>query len=1159
MTERIWFGVQRLPLKGTSRDERLQRIRDMLSRALNLRTTVAFIGAGCSVPLGYPTWAEFTQRAVAFTKDAIRSLSASGSLEGDLNRLHQFETLLASQDIRPYRFILILGACQKMLFNREGRASYLEFLGRTFEPHAPPSGAPNPYHALLNLPIKRFITTNYDNEIERALTVKRAIPHDELGLHVASAQRSGRQRTFTQQPNYYDQLALFAMSRVEDAENLVFHCHGHYAEPESMIVTEKDYQHWYLGEEVGADAFRQTIELLFSSNPILFVGYGLGDDDLLQSLRMLAAADPDRKHSPPLFALLPEESEGEEEDFHDYLYDRFGLHVIPYLAPNPHTRGQALYDVLVGLEEAKIKWLDEWLEKPMIRKVEVLASPPQRYQHYPPSRRRGPFFGGSRFQKLLADLQQTAEGDARAIALIGPGGTGKSWCAQQLMQRLEDAHAGFDGFFFWSSYYANDSLSGLDRALSYLDPEFKLEGPRLDRFLQCLKQGRYFLVFDGIERLLRESQNSDEGRGYSPGASELLKSLVSPENRSTVLITSRLWPVEFGSPEPHLGVKRVRIQPFTTSDIEAVEPYTWIEDRHRVSALCSLLDGHVYGLAIAAELLRRAGKRNAATRLRELRRVLRDGSPDRRIPRMIREAIRVLDAEWNGLALKLLERLAVFMIPVDKRTLEICYESATVGLPEAAPDWRDALIEELIASKLLQEVVNKRKSPDRFAYTMHPIVRGYIFQRVHHAAADSSPDFTLPGFTAGTAVVDPGGSEGVAVVTDVFERLCHAADEAREQDRVGEAVNLCRNAFGVVRSRMSANTAPRWGDYNNYLRFVLRLGNLCKRVSPQTWDYAERHDVRVVEDWYGPLYADELAWLYNEMGLAYYGEGIIVDAFALWEQGYEINRVIDSYEEGGNYLFQSQCNLGAAYIHLGQLSIAHRFLRDAERTNSRLNDIDHAGRIKGYLALVQHLRGDLKEADEMYQQSLDILKKAGGNGRAESIFFRHWSDLKMKLGDTDQAKLLINSSRSLAEAGRYPELIAYSHLAQGHWFRLQKQYAEALREYNAALREARRIWIRRLESETLGELSRLAYDLGDAQVARQRAIESLQIANKSVLGLRQTHSLVVLGKATIEVGLRGLGIAYLKHARKLAHRQEYWLRANEAEEALYRLGEPVET
>jgi tetratricopeptide (TPR) repeat protein len=172
---------------------------------------------------------------------------------------------------------------------------------------------------------------------------------------------------------------------------------------------------------------------------------------------------------------------------------------------------------------------------------------------------------------------------------------------------------------------------------------------------------------------------------------------------------------------------------------------------------------------------------------------------------------------------------------------------------------------------------------------------------------------------------------------------------------------------------------------------------------------------------------------------------------------------------------------------------------------------------------------------------------------------RHWGDLKISLGDKENARLYILNSRSLAEAGRYPELLAYARLSYGHWYRIMKRYEEALHEYNAALDESRRIGIRRLESEVLSELSRLACDLGDAQIARQRAIEALRIANESALGLKQTHGLVVLGRATIQAGERDLGIAYLKHAKKLADRQEYWLRGSEAEEQLQRLGETADS
>lgn len=92
-----------------------------------------------------------------------------------------------------------------------------------------------------------------------------------------------------------------------------------------------------------------------------------------------------------------------------------------------------------------------------------------------------------------------------------------------------------------------------------------------------------------------------------------------------------------------------------------------------------------------------------------------------------------------------------------------------------------------------------------------------------------------------------------------------------------------------------------------------------------------------------------------------------------------------------------------------------------------------------------------------------------------------------------------------------------------------------------------------MESEVLPELSRLALTLGDGEVARQHALDSLDIANELGLGLRKTYSLIVLGLARINVGQRDLGIAYLQQAMRSADQQEYWLRMGAAEEDLCRL------
>jgi tetratricopeptide (TPR) repeat protein len=320
--------------------------------------------------------------------------------------------------------------------------------------------------------------------------------------------------------------------------------------------------------------------------------------------------------------------------------------------------------------------------------------------------------------------------------------------------------------------------------------------------------------------------------------------------------------------------------------------------------------------------------------------------------------------------------------------------------------------------------------------------------------------------------------------------------------------------------------------------------------------FAEFNDPDRYEHRDGPLYADELAWLYNEIGLASYAEGSTLDALAGWDQGLEINHIIDRTSQPNSYVIQSLCNLGAADIEYGHLRLASRYLREGLSASCRLNDLDHAGRFLGYLALVEHLHGNLVEADALFQRALNEI--GNDNVRARSIFLFHRCNLRVTLGRLDEAENDALSSKAMADDAEYPDLVAYARSGLGHVLRRMGKFSEAVLEYESAMKAARKHGIRKLEADILSERSRLALQLGDGELARKRAIEALQIANELVLGLRQTHGLVVLGKATVKVNERELGIAYLRHAKRLADRQQYWLRGSEAEEELHRLGVPSE-
>lgn len=1135
----------------------------MLSHALTQGNTVAVVGGGSSTPLGYPDWKGFAQELVDRALDRPAGSGSTDDPGGQRQRLLALQGRLAKEErIASPDLMFAIGLAKRALTRNPGAGNrYHGYLSDRFRPAASaPPVEHNPHRALLRLPIRRFVTTNYDCEVELALRDERTIAWKDFGIELPAGTPGGAgpSLSFTQEDANLEQLARFALAGVSDAHNMVFHCHGRYDRPDSVIATETDYQRWYLagdGEGESAPAFLQTFDLLFNSNPILFVGYGLGDEDLLRPLRRLAATTPERAPFRPLFALMPEASEGEDWSRHEQLFERYGLNVIPFVLPTSsrtRTWGKTLCAALENLEEERLRWRDGWHDKPMFRSVTVRARPPEPYRHYSVDPRGHETLGRAQVERKVEQLKEEALAGARVVGLVGPGGTGKSWHAMRLLEEMQRESHTFSGFFFWSSYYADDSLTGIDRLLGYIDHGGDRTVSRLTRLREALAKSRYLIVLDGFERLLRQADDPEMGRTADPGTKRMLEIFAEPTSHSTLVLTSRLWPEDLDRRDP--SIRRHLLTPMRTDDLAGVEPFNWLS-RDEVSVLCSLLEGHAYALFLAGRFLRQGSRVDAPKRFHDLRRELAKAHPGLRLGPMIDLAVAAADQESGHLARALLERLAVFMSPVSAATVERCLALAAQdkeGDGTARPSAAE-VIRRLEDGGLLFRVASGPSEQEPPAFTAHPTVRSHLFKQADEVGQDVLPNFTLAGFTSSRAAVHPGSPASAKMVRELFDRLQGEAERELLGGRDEVARDLCRSLFGMMRSRMESNTVSRWTTYGEYICLGLRLVNLAKRLSPGRWSFREPHELAEVEHAAAPLYADEVAFVYNDIGLTLCAEGYMQDTLEVWEEGYEINRVLEGTAEVPRYTLQSQLHLGHTFLELGQLDLAEQYLEATERTNHQVEDLDYAGRILGYQALVSQYRGHVEEADKTYEKALRKLKRAGGNPRAQSFFLNHRAKLAMVSGRLDEAEQYLQSSHALAASIRAEDLLAYARTARGRLYREKSSFELANRELHAALGEARRLGIRRLEAEVLTGLSRVALALGDTALARRRAMAALGIANELGLGLRQTQSLVLLGRATVKAGQMPLGAAYLRLAKKLGEEQGYRLRSREAEQELQAL------
>jgi len=243
------------------------------------------------------------------------------------------------------------------------------FLSRTARSAHPES---TPIHELINsLGIKRYITLNYDLELERALMLR----EDERSIIKFAAQRAqsyygmnsdrfsdkaANPRLRTRSVDHYDyQISeisdfigsdgsgkpitrypydilcrrmtngLFVESNVVDRERPdrliefavgsgeidrhIFHLHGRADVPNSLVSHIRDYDRLYRLDDLYRDPFDYGLKVLFGGSPIIFVDVGMSEDEVNQTLQYFVSNAPLRR-SAPLFLLW---SAGHLEDTDD--------------------------------------------------------------------------------------------------------------------------------------------------------------------------------------------------------------------------------------------------------------------------------------------------------------------------------------------------------------------------------------------------------------------------------------------------------------------------------------------------------------------------------------------------------------------------------------------------------------------------------------------------------------------------------------------------------------------------------------------------------------------------------------------------------------------------------------------------------------------------
>ncbi len=165
----------------------------------------------------------------------------------------------------------------------------------------------------------------------------------------------------------------------------------------------------------------------------------------------------------------------------------------------------------------------------------------------------------------LARLNEAVDGgDASLLAMMGPGGQGKTAIVQHWLGTL--TQKSLDGLFLWSFYRGKDSDSCLRHLLAYAErrdapPEVSASFC-VDRLLPILRSERWAIVFDGTE-VVQHEQGSWHGRFVHPELGRLLEEIASYPMPGVMVVTTRF-------PLPTLTQRRfARVMPLSTLDVES--------------------------------------------------------------------------------------------------------------------------------------------------------------------------------------------------------------------------------------------------------------------------------------------------------------------------------------------------------------------------------------------------------------------------------------------------------------------------------------------------------------------------------------------------------------------------------------------------------------
>jgi len=210
-----------------------------LEVAIQKNNLVIFVGAGCSIPLGLPSWKKLIE-------DILQELDSKFGETSDTN----FKNILNGVKTNSKS---LFDALSKIENDSDNGSTFKikskEFINSLVEEISKNLPEESKVHSLLWEISSKIITTNYDKILQKYIP-----KHLDPKI-------------------FYNTNAFQGLKSQSDNSQFLYKIHGDYEDPETIILFESDYNDIYKNENYNTD----TLTTHFKEKTFLFIGFSLTD------------------------------------------------------------------------------------------------------------------------------------------------------------------------------------------------------------------------------------------------------------------------------------------------------------------------------------------------------------------------------------------------------------------------------------------------------------------------------------------------------------------------------------------------------------------------------------------------------------------------------------------------------------------------------------------------------------------------------------------------------------------------------------------------------------------------------------------------------------------------------------------------------------------